>query len=97
MVFPGDPGCTSSAQAYTRYSEFGPRLGFAWAPDLGRFSGAPGKFSIRGGFGIYYDRTEEETSLQTLGTPPFGTTSGGAADFGGVPTLPIPSPTSTTA
>ena len=90
MVFPGDPGCTGSAQAYARYSEFGPRLGFAWAPDLGRFSGAPGKFSIRGGFGMYYDRTEEESSLQTLATPPFGTTSGGAADFGGVPTFQNP-------
>jgi hypothetical protein len=46
--------------------------------------------SIRGGFGIYYNRTEEESSLQTLGTPPFGFTSAGAADFGGKPTLANP-------
>ncbi len=85
MAFPGDPGCTDSAQAYTHHNEFGPRIGFAWAPDLGRISGAQGKFSIRGGFGIYYNRTEEESSLQTLDMPPFGFTSGGAADFGGSP------------
>jgi hypothetical protein len=85
MVFPGDPGCSNSAQAYTHYNELGPRIGFAWAPDLGRISGAPGKFSIRGGFGFYYNRTEEESALQTLDMPPFGFTSGGAADFGGSP------------
>jgi hypothetical protein len=85
MVFPGDPGCTNSAQAYTRFSEFGPRIGFAWAPDLGWLSGAPGKFSVRGGFGIYFDRTEEESALQTLATPPFGTTTGGAASINGSP------------
>lgn len=90
LNFPGDPGCTNSAQAKTRYSEFGPRIGFAWAPDLGRISGAPGKFSIRGGFGIYYDRSEEETALQTLGTPPFGITSQGAGDFIGSPQFANP-------
>ena len=85
MNFPGDPGCTNSALATTHYNEFGPRLGFAWAPDLGWISGAPGKFSIRGGFGIYYDRTEEEPRSQTLGTPPFGLTSGGALRLPGKP------------
>jgi Carboxypeptidase regulatory-like domain len=87
LVYPGDPGCHNSGQAVTHHNEFGPRIGFAWAPDLGRFSGSPGKFSIRGGFGMYYDRTEEESSLETLGTPPFGFTSDGAGDFGGVPQL----------
>jgi len=87
MVFPGDPGCTNSGQAYTRYSEFGPRIGFAWSPDLGRISGSPGKFAVRGGFGIYYDRSEEESALQTLSTPPFGFTTAGAADFGGSPSF----------
>ena len=82
LVYGGDPGCTNSAQAKTRYSEFGPRVGFIYAPDWGAFSGGPGKFSIRGGFGIYYDRTEEETALQTLETPPFGTTTSGAGFIG---------------
>jgi len=90
LVYPGDPGCTNSGQATMHYGEFGPRVGFAWAPDLGRISGGPGKLSVRGGFGIYYNRTEEESSLQTLGTPPFGFTSGGAADVGGSPSLVNP-------
>ena len=85
MVFPGDPGCSDAAQAYTHHNELGPRIGFAWAPDLGRISGAQGKFSVRGGFGIYYNRSEEESALQTLNMPPFGFTSGGATDFGGTP------------
>ncbi len=72
------------------YDEFGPRFGFAWSPDLGRISGGQGKLSIRGGFGIYYNRTEEESSTQTIGTPPFGFTSAGAADFGGKPSLVNP-------
>jgi hypothetical protein len=90
IVYPGDPGCNNAGQATTRYTEFGPRIGFAWAPDLGIISGSPGKFSIRGGFGIYYNRTEEETALQTLQTPPFGTSTSGAADFGGVPSFANP-------
>ncbi|HEV2577559.1 MAG TPA: carboxypeptidase regulatory-like domain-containing protein [Acidobacteriaceae bacterium] len=90
MAFPGDPGCYNSGQAVKHWGELGPRFGFAWAPDLGWISGQPGKFSVRGGFGIYYDRTEEESSLQTLGTPPFGFQSGGANDFGGTPSVVNP-------
>jgi hypothetical protein len=90
LVYPGDPGCTIGTQATTHYNEFGPRVGFAWSPNLGKISGGPGKFSIRGGFGIYYDRTEEESALQTLGTPPFGMLSSGATDFGGSPAFANP-------
>ncbi len=90
LVYPGDPGCNNAGKATTRHSEFGPRVGFAWAPDLGAISGGPGKFSIRGGFGIYYDRSEEETALQTLETPPFGTSSAGIGGIGGTPTLANP-------
>ena len=87
VVYPGDPGCTNSAQARTRYTDFGPRIGFAWAPDLGWLSaGDARKFSIRGGFGIYYNRTEEETSLNNLETPPFGLSSFGASDYGAAAT-----------
>jgi len=85
IVYPGDSGCNNAGQATTRHTELGPRVGFAWAPDLGVISGSPGKFSIRGGFGIYYNRTEEESALQTLETPPFGLSSLGAGDFGGHP------------
>lgn len=82
ILYPGDPGCYNSGQAQTRYSELGPRFGFAWSPDFGRITGGPGKFSVYGGYGIYYNRSEEETALQTLETPPFGLTSGGAVDYG---------------
>ncbi len=83
MNYPGDPGCSNSAQATTRYADFGPRIGFAYAPDLGFLSGGQSKkLSIRGGFGIYYNRTEEETSLNNLQTPPFGQSTSGAKDYG---------------
>ncbi|MGH9596635.1 MAG: TonB-dependent receptor, partial [Edaphobacter sp.] len=82
LVFPGDPGCNDATGAVTRYSDFGPRIGFAWAPDLGILSGGSSrKLSLRGGYGIYYNRTEEETSLQNLQDPPFGVNSAGAGDY----------------
>ncbi len=90
VAYPGDGACNNAGLATTRYNELGPRLGWAWAPDLGAISGKPGQFSIRGGFGIYYNRTEEESSLQTLETPPFGQSSVGAADFGGSPQFANP-------
>jgi hypothetical protein len=90
VAYPGDGKCNNAGLATTRYTELGPRFGFAWAPDLGVISGGPGKFSIRGGFGIYYNRTEEESALQTLQTPPFGLSSGGAADVGNSPSFANP-------
>ena len=77
LNYPGDKGCNNAGQAYTRYNELGPRFGFAWAPTGGGWlSGGDRRlFAIRGGFGIYYDRTEEESALQTLETPPFGTST----------------------
>jgi hypothetical protein len=83
LLYPGDPGCYNTGQATTHYDEFGPRIGFAWAPNLGLLSeGNAKKLSIRGGFGIYYNRNEEESSLETLSTPPFGISSSGAVGFG---------------
>jgi len=90
IVYPGDPGCYNTGKARTRYTEFGPRFGFAWSPNLGPISGSAGKFSVYGGFGIYYNRTEEETALQTLETPPFGLNSSGAVDYGGNPAFANP-------
>jgi len=90
FVYPGDPGCHDTGQATTKYTELGPRIGFAWSPDLGAITGGAGKFAIRGGFGIYYDRSEEESALQTLETPPFGTSTQGAGDFGGSPQFANP-------
>jgi len=89
LNFPGDKNCTNSG-VEIKYGHLGPRFGFAWEPHLGRISGGPGKFSIRGGFGLYFNRFEEETALQNLGAPPFGVNSLGAGDFGGSPTFATP-------
>lgn len=80
LVFPGDPGCNKQSGVTTKYGHFGPRLGFAYSP-----RGTNGKMSVRGGFGIYYNRSEEELLLQFLGAPPFSINSNGAADLGGSP------------
>ena len=82
----GDHGCTNQGGPSTQYNHIGPRIGFAWSPDLGRLTGGPSKTSIRGGFGLYYNRSEEELNLQDLGVPPFGLNTQGAAN----PSFPNP-------
>ena len=83
LNFPGDPGCNNAGGATTKYNNLGPRIGFAYAPDFGMFSGGSAKkLSIRAGYGIYYNRSEEETALQNLGDPPYAVTSHGAGDYG---------------
>jgi hypothetical protein len=72
LTYPGDHGCNIEGGPTTKYNHFGPRVGFAWSPSLGRLTGDPGKTSVRGGFGIYFNRSEEELNLQDLGIPPFG-------------------------
>jgi len=76
-VFQGDPGV--NATGTTKYTHFGPRAGFAWSP------GSSGKWSIRGGYGIYFNRELEEQTLQFLSSPPFGLATTGAAACGGSP------------
>ncbi|MBT9331856.1 TonB-dependent receptor [Paracidobacterium acidisoli] len=89
LFFPGDPGCNAAGSPTTNYKHFGPRVGFAWSPESGpaRLIGTPGshEFSVRGGFGIYYNRDQEEQSLQNLEDPPFFYYSRGAGDVGGSP------------
>jgi hypothetical protein len=81
LNFPGDPGCNNAQGATTHYADFGPRFGFAYTPNLGFLSaGDSHKLSIRGGFGVYYNRTEEEGSLQNLSQVPFGISSAGIRD-----------------
>jgi hypothetical protein len=79
LVFPGDAGCTPSGYK-TGFTHFGPRLGLAWAPDWGRFTGGQWKFSIRAGVGVYFNQIEEELTLQNLSAPPFALGSAGIAD-----------------
>lgn len=74
ILYPGDPGCTASGY-HNHYDHIGPRFGFAYSP-----GGSNTKtFVIRGGFGVYFNRSEEELALQNLGAPPFSITSIGAA------------------
>lgn len=89
VVFPGDAGCSASGY-YTGYKHFAPRLGFAWSPEGSGgawrdLTGKQGQFSIRGGFGIYYNQIEQELSLQNLLAPPFGLSDAGATDVGLAP------------
>jgi hypothetical protein len=89
LFYPGEQGCNSAGGPTTHYDHFGPRVGFAWSPSQGpeKIVGPAGShsLSVRGGFGIYYNRDQEEQSLQNLGNPPFFFTSHGAQDFGGNP------------
>jgi hypothetical protein len=89
-AFPGDPGCDKYGGVSTKYDHIGPRVGFAYTPDWGRWTGGKGKTSIRAGFGIYFNRGEEELNLQDLGSPPIGQTSNGVGDLGFVPSFPDP-------
>jgi hypothetical protein len=70
-VFPGDPGVGKYGLASMHYDDLAPRLGFAWSP------GSSHNWSVRGGVGLYYNRIEEETELQTLTNAPFSLGSGG--------------------
>ena len=78
LLFPGDKGCNSYGGTTVRYDHVAPRFGFDWSPSSGpgMLIGRDGshQFSIRGGFGLYYNRDQEEGSLQNLSVPPFSLT-----------------------
>jgi len=79
VVYSGDKGVHPTGTDHP-FRNFGPRIGFAYSPDWGGLTGGAGKTSIRGGFGMYYNRTEEELNLQFQGVAPNSITSGGAAN-----------------
>jgi hypothetical protein len=84
VVFPGDRGMTIYGGPHIDYKSLAPRFGFAWSP------GDMHNLSIRGGIGIYYNRYEEETALQTLANPPFSLTTNGAGQSGAPPNFVNP-------
>ncbi len=94
LSFPGDPGCNNAGSPVPHYNRFGPRIGIAWSPSSGPAAllGAPGahNFSVRVGIGLYYNRDQEEQSLQNLEDPPFLRVSYGAGDVGGSPAFANP-------
>jgi hypothetical protein len=81
LVFPGDQGISSSGYR-THYNNFAPRIGFAWNPMK--------KLTVRAGWGIYYDNSEEELALQNLIAPPFALIDFGVGDVGGAPSFAAP-------
>ena len=74
LVYPGDPGVPNTLGP-TRYANFAPRLGIAYAPTadslLGKILGGGGKSSIRIGSGIFYNAIDNETSQWNIGSVPF--------------------------
>jgi Carboxypeptidase regulatory-like domain len=84
LVFPGDQGVGPYGGAKVHYDDIAPRLGFAWSP------GDSHKWSVRGGIGLYFNRTDSEATLQTLTNAPFSLTSPGAAQIGSTPAFANP-------
>lgn len=58
------------------WNNFGPRVGFAYSPNwttglISKLTGGPGKTSLRGGYGIFYDRVYGNLFGNARGNPPF--------------------------
>ncbi len=79
LVFPGDKGVPRGLTS-TYYKAFAPRIGIAWSPNwtegmLGKIAGGPGHFSVRMGFGLFYNPIEQLVMEQFSAEPPFGGSS----------------------
>jgi hypothetical protein len=76
LVFPGDKGVPQGMTS-TYYKAFAPRVGLAWSPGwtdgwLKTLTGGPGKSTVRGGYGIFYNPIEQLVLEQFSAEPPFG-------------------------
>ena len=76
LVFPGDKGVPQGLTS-TYYKGFAPRIGLAYSPSwtggaLAKITGGPGKSTIRGGYGIFYNPIEQLVMEQFSAEPPFG-------------------------
>jgi hypothetical protein len=75
-VFPGDAGIPKTL-APTTYTNFAPRVGFAYSPDvkggvLGKLFGAAGESSIHASWGLFYTSTDDSQLFIEVGDAPFG-------------------------
>ena len=76
LVFPGDKGVPKGLTS-TYYKAIAPRIGLAYSPSwsdgfLAKLTGGPGKSTIRGGYGIFYNPIEQLVLEQFSAEPPFG-------------------------
>ncbi|HSY58036.1 MAG TPA: carboxypeptidase regulatory-like domain-containing protein [Terriglobales bacterium] len=79
LVFPGDKGVPRGLTS-TYYKGFAPRIGIAWSPGatdgwISKITGGPDKFSVRAGWGIFYNPIEQLVLEQFSAEPPFGGSS----------------------
>jgi Carboxypeptidase regulatory-like domain len=76
LLVPGDPGISKTLSP-TRYKNFAPRLGVAYAPKfdhgfLKALFGSDGKDSIRASYGIFYTEFPGLAAGIMYGVPPYG-------------------------
>lgn len=76
IVFPGDKGVPSTLTP-THWSNFSPRLGLSYSPSstsgwMSRLFGAPGKSTLRAGFGIFYTAFEGLSAGIMSACAPYG-------------------------
>jgi outer membrane receptor protein involved in Fe transport len=79
LVVPGDKGVPPGL-TQTYYKAWAPRIGIAWSPSaskgwLHKITGDPGTFTIKGGFGLFYNPIEQLVLEQFGAEPPFGGSS----------------------
>lgn len=81
LLFPGDQGTPASIYT-TKWGHLAPRLGLIYHPTS--------RLSLHAGYGIYFDDSEEELTLQNLLAPPFSTISFGQFGTGATGTFADP-------